>query len=81
MAYKPPRSVAESEELLHGGNPDAEVFGFWLGLLKGTSKLALVIAAIAAVTYLCISAPVIGWAVAGGVLAYAIVEISKAGKK
>lgn len=81
MAYKPPRSLAESEELLSGRNADAELFGFWFGLFKGIGKLALVIAAIAAITYLCIAVPVVGWVVAAGVLVYAIVEISKAGKK
>lgn len=81
MAYKPPRSLAESEELLKGSNADAELFGFWFGLAKGAGKLLLVVAAIAAITYLCIAVPVVGWAVALVVLVYAIVEISKAGKK
>lgn len=81
MAYKPPRDLAESEALLNGRNADAELFGFWLGLIKGAAKLLLVIAVIAAITYLCMAVPVVGWAVAAGVLVYAIVEISKAGKK
>lgn len=78
---RPPMSLSESEELLKGRNADAELFGFWFGLVKGVGKFLLVVAAIAAITYLCISVPVIGWAVAAVVLVYAIVEISKAGKK
>lgn len=81
MSYKPPRSLAESEELLNGRNADAELFGFWFGLAKGAGKLLLVVSAIAAITYLCMSVAFIGWAVAAAVLVYAIVEISKAGKK
>ena len=81
MAYKPPRTLAESEELLSGRNPDVETFGFWFGLTKGLLKISLWVAAIAVATYLCVTVPAVGWAVAGGVLVYAIVEISKAGKK
>lgn len=78
---RPPMSLSESEELLSSRNPDAETFGFWLGLTKGLLKIAAWVAAIAAATYLCVAVPAVGWAVAGGVLVYAIVEISKAGKK
>lgn len=81
MAYKPPRTLAESEELLSWRNPDAETFDFWYGLGKGLLKVSLWIAVIAAVSYLCVAVPALGWALAGGVLVYAIVEISKAGKK
>ncbi len=79
--YKRPMSLAESEELLSGRNPDAETFGFWYGLGKGLLKVAIWVAVIAAVSYLCVAVPALGWALAGGVLVYAIVEISKAGKK
>lgn len=78
---RPPMSLSESEELLNGRNPDAETFGFWFGLAKGLLKISVWVAAIAVATYLCVAVPAVGWAVAGGVLVYAIVEISKAGKK
>jgi hypothetical protein len=78
---KKPMTLAESDDLLHGRNHDAEFFGFWFGLLKGIAKLALVVAVIGAITYLCVAVPALGWAVAAGVLLYAIVEISRAGKK
>jgi len=79
--YKRPMTLAESEELLNGRNPDADTFGFWYGLGKGLLKVSIWVAVIAAVSYLCVAVPVLGWALAGGVLVYAIVEISKAGKK
>jgi hypothetical protein len=81
MAHKPPLNLAESERMLSGRNEDAELFGFWFGLLKSSGMLVLVAAIIAAVTYLCIAVPIVGWAVAGGVLIYAISEISRVGKK
>ena len=36
---KKPMTLAESEELLSGRNPDAETFGFWYGLGKGLLKV------------------------------------------
>ncbi|CAN7369185.1 hypothetical protein LJR074_002191 [Acidovorax sp. LjRoot74] len=80
MAYKPPRTLAESEELLRGHAKSEATNDAWRSF-GGLLVFILALAGIGLVTFMSVSVTLVAWIVGIVGVAYATGAIASAGRK